>query len=296
MNQKNKIMEVYGLWFADLVTIVGSFILATYLRFGNFRDMGDKAIHFQVCLLFLLFCTIYTFFLDWNRNFLRRGVWKELRAILQYHVIMLLVVQTVMYFLQWAEPFSRFVMGLFMLINVLLTLAVHLAIKKMMRIHYHSDISQIKVLIITHQEMAPEVLARLKRDLDINYQFVGIVCPEFQEEAEREIEGIPLQPMTDRFLEDATRMALDEVFLYAPDLKQKEVQAILNSFDEMGVVCHYCLELPGIHSDRGKIDNFGGYSVATYTRFQSSYKRLLIKRVMDIAGGLAGMLSERIRL
>ena len=28
----------------------------------------------------------------------------------------------------------------------------------------------------------------------------------------------------------------------------------------------------------------------TYTRFQSSYKRLLIKRVMDIAGGLVGML------
>ena len=290
MNQKNKIMEVYGLWFADLVTIVGSFILATYLRFGNFRDMGDKAIHFQVCLLFLLFCTIYTFFLDWNRNFLRRSVWKELGAILQYHVIMLLIVQTVMYFLQWAEPFSRFVMGLFMLINVLFTLAVHLAIKKIMRIHYHSDISQIKVLIITHQEMASEILTRLRRNLDINYQLVGIVCPELHENTEKEIDGIPLLSMTDRFLEDATRMALDEVFLYAPDLKQKEVQAILNSFDEMGVVCHYCLELPGIHSDRGKIDSFGGYSVATYTRFQSSYKRLLIKRVMDIAGGLAGML------
>ena len=71
MNQKNKIMEIYGLWFADLVTIGISFILSTYLRFGNFRDMGDKAIHFQVCLLFLLFCTVYTFFLDWNRNFLK---------------------------------------------------------------------------------------------------------------------------------------------------------------------------------------------------------------------------------
>lgn len=69
MNQKNKIVEVYGLWFADLVAIGISFILATYIRFGNFRDMGDKEIHFQVCLVFLLFCTIYSFFIDWNRNF-----------------------------------------------------------------------------------------------------------------------------------------------------------------------------------------------------------------------------------
>lgn len=294
MNQKNKIVEVYGLWFADLITIVGSFILATYIRFGNFRDMGDKTIHFQVCLLFLLFCTIYTFFLDWNRNFLRRGVWKELRAVLQYHVIMLLVVQTFMYFLQWSEPFSRFVMLLFMLINGLVTLLVHLTVKKIMRIHYSSDLSRIKVLIITHQEMAAEVASRLKGNLDINYQFVGIACPEFQENEQKEIEGISLLQMTDHFLEAATRMALDEVFLYVPDLKQKQLQIILNGFDEMGVVCHYCLELPGIHSNRGRSDSFGSYSVVTYTRFQSSYKRLLIKRVMDIAGGLVGMLITAI--
>ena len=290
MRQKNKIVEVYGLWFADLVAIVGSFILATYLRFRNFKDMGDKAIHFQVCLLFLLFCTIYTFFLDWNRNFLRRSIWKELQAILQYHVIMLLVVQTVMYFLQWAEPFSRFVMGSFLVINVLLTLLIHLIIKKAMRIHYSSELSRIKVLIITRQEIAVEVVERLKSNLDINYQFVGIVCPEVQEKVQKEIEGISLFHMTDQFLEDATRMALDEVFLYVPDLKQKQIQMILNSFDAMGVVCHYCLELPGVDSDRGKMDSFGSYSVITYTRFQSSYKRLLIKRVMDIAGGLAGLL------
>lgn len=290
MNQKNKIMEIYGLWFADLVTIGVSFILATYLRFGNFRDMGDKTIHFQVCLLFLLFCTIYTFFLDWNRNFLKRSALKELQAVFQYHVIMLLVVQTVMYFLQWAEPFSRFVMGLFMVLNVTITLLVHLAIKQALRLHYSSDLSQIKVLVITQQEMAAQVISRLKENLDVNYQLVGVACPELAQAVPGEIGGVPLVPMTDQFMEDMTLMALDEVFIHAPDLKQKKVQAILGGFDEMGVDCHYCLELPGIYSDRGKVDSFGNYSVITYTRFQSSYKRLLIKRVMDIAGGLAGLL------
>lgn len=290
MNQKNKIMEIYGLWFADLVTIGISFILATYLRFGNFRDMGDKTIHFQVCLLFLLFCTVYTFFLDWNRNFLKRSALKELQAVLQYHVIMLLVVQTVMYFLQWAEPFSRFVMGLFMVLNVTITLLVHLAIKQALRLHYSSDLSQIKVLVITQQEMAAQVISRLKENLDVNYQLVGVACPELAQAVSGEIGGVPLISMTDQFMEDMTLMALDEVFIHAPDLKQKKIQAILGGFDEMGVDCHYCLELPGIYSDRGKVDSFGNYSVITYTRFQSSYKRLLIKRVMDIAGGLAGLL------
>ena len=290
MNQKNKIMEVYGLWLVDLLVIVGSFIIATYLRFGNFKDMGNKAIHFQVCLLFLLFCTVYTFFLDWNRNFLKRSILKELKAVIQYHIVMLLVVQTVMYFLQWAEPFSRFVMGVFIVLNVLLTLLAHLAIKQMLRLHYQSDLSQIKVLVITQQEMALQVVTRLKESLDVNYRLVGVACPEGSSGISGEIAGIPLVSVTDRFIEDMTLEALDEIFLYAPDLKQKQVQTILNGFDTMGVDCHYCLELPGGYSDRGKVDSFGSYSVVTYTRFQSSYKRLLIKRVMDIAGGLVGML------
>ncbi len=289
MNQKNKIVEVYGLWFADLVAIGVSFILATYIRFGNFRDMGDKGIHFQVCLVLLLFCTIYTFFIDWNRNFLKRSIKKELYEIAKYHVIMMLVVQMVMYFLKWADVFSRLVMIYFPIINIALTFLLHFMIKKAMQLHYRSELSRIKVLVITHREMADEVLERLQDTLEINYQIVGIACPGAGTGKDGEIDGIPVMIVGDNFMENVTLMALDEVFIYAPELKQKQIQRILNGFDVMGVDCHYCIELPGTQPGRSKIDSFGGYSVITYTRFQSSYKRLLIKRVMDIVGGLVGL-------
>ncbi len=290
MNQKNKVMEVYGLWFVDLIAIGISFILGTYIRFGNFKDMGDKGIHFQVCLLFMLFSTIYTFFIDWNRNFLKRSLWKEIYAILQYQVIMILIVQVIMYFLQWAEVFARLVMIYFVILNVLLTLLFHVLIKKAMKIHYNSEMSQIKVLVVTEKGMAAEVIKSLSESLEINYKVVGVACPEYMGESGEEIEGVSVVPMTERFMEEITQMALDEVFVYAPELRQKQIQELLNGFDEMGVDCHYCLELPGTHSDRSKIDSFGSYSVLTYTRFQSSYKRLLIKRVIDIVGGLVGLL------
>lgn len=290
MNQKNKIVEVYGLWFADLIAIVISFTLATYIRFGNFRDMGDKGIHFQVCLVFLLFCTIYTFFLDWNRNFLKRNKWKELRAVVQYNAIMILVTQTIMFFLKWADVFARLVIVYFVIINVIITLFLHLLIKKSIRMHYRSDLSKIKVLVITQNTMVSDVVFHLKKNLDINYQLIGVAVPEQTGNETQTIDGVPIFDMRENFMENATVMALDEVFVYAPELPQKQVQMILSGFDEMGVDCHYCLELPGMDANRSVVDDFGGYSVITYTRFQSSYKRLLIKRVMDIAGGLVGML------
>lgn len=274
MNQKKKIVEVYGLWFADLVAIGISFILATYIRFGNFKDMGDKEIHFQVCLVFLLFCTVYSFFIDWNRNFLKRSMLKEISAILQYNVIMILVTQTIMYFLKWADVFSRWVMIYFTVINVLLSFIFHMLIKKMMKIHYRSELSKIKVLVITQKNLAESVREKLGRNLDINYEIVQTVL---------------IEDMAEDFLQKTTFMALDEVFIYAPELSQKRVQQMIESFDEMGVICHYCLEIPGTYADRSEVRSFGHYTVATYTRFQSSYKRLLIKRVMDIVGGFVGM-------
>ena len=242
MNQKNKIIEVYGLWFADLVAIGISFALATYIRFGNFKDMGDKGIHFQVCLVFLLFCTIYSFFIDWNRNFLRRSILKEIYAVLQYNVLMLLVTQTIMYFLKWADVFSRGVMIYFAIINSVISLLLHLLIKNAMKLHYKSDQSKVKLLVITEKNMISKVEETLMTNLDISYQIVQTIAAE------------DMQP---DFLQKATLMALDEVFIYAPELPQKKVQEIINSFDEMGVNCHYCVELPGTHAERSKIDDFG---------------------------------------
>lgn len=288
MNQKNKVVEVYGLWFADLITIILSFILATYIRFGNFKDMGDREVHFLVCLAFMLVCTIYTFFIDWNRNFIKRSFKKEVYEIIKCNVILFLVVQVVMYFLKWADVFSRLVMLYFPVINVVLMVIVHMLIKKGMQVHYRSELSRIKVLVITQKQMAEEVVRQLNEKLEISYQIIGIACNDCKEG--EEIQGIPMMPIKEGFMENVTLMAMDEVFIYAPEITQKQLQVILKGFDEMGVNCHYCLELPSMHVERSKVEDFGGYSVLTYTRFQSSYKRLLIKRVMDIAGGLLGML------
>ena len=275
MNQKNKIATVYGLWFADLIAIGISFVLATYIRFGNFKDMEDKGIHFQVCLLLLLICTMYTFLLDWNRDFIKRKAGKELVAIIQYEIIMMLGVQPIMYFLKWSDKFSRWVMIIFPLVNLAVTFLIHILIKKAVRLHYQSESTRIKVLIITQKSLKEQVLEKLQKELDVSYQIVNTVC---------------LEEMRGDFLKEATLMALDEVFIYAPDMMQKQLQEIIEAFDEMGVNCHYCVELPGTDSNRTKIDTFGNYSVITYTRFRSSYKRLLIKRVMDIVGGLVGLL------
>ncbi|MCI7040950.1 MAG: sugar transferase [Lachnospiraceae bacterium] len=288
MNRKNKLIETYGLLLLDLTSIVISFLLSTFIRFGNFRDMGDKEIHFQVCLVFLLFSTIYSFFLDWNRGFFRRTIWKEMLAIGQYSILMLLIVEVIMYFLKWADVFSRLVMVYFIIINAVLTLVLHCFFKKFLWMNFSSDKSIIKVMIITRCDLIEETVLRLKKELGINYQIVAIGCIGERNESEG-YDKIPIVEQ-DKIIHTATTMALDEVFISTPGISGKEVDYLLQNFEEMGVDCHYNLELPGINGNRGRIENFGDYTVITYTRFQSGYKRMLLKRVIDIIGGLVGLI------
>lgn len=288
MSRKNKIIITYGLWLIDLIAILISFFAATYIRFGNFRDMGDKEIHFQVCLVFLLICTIYSFFLDWNRDFMKRRLGMEIRAIVQYMIILLLSAQVVLYFLKWADVFSRFVMAVFPVMNCLVTLIAHLLFKSVLRRSFSSDQSMIKVMVITEENQLAETVERLGKELDINYQIVALGCLGEALQT-TEYEGIPVVGEKE-IIEMAVTMALDEVFLSTPGVAQKRAEHFIRSFGEMGVDCHYNLEVSGMDKEKGRIESFGNYTVITYTRFQSSYKRMLIKRVIDILGGIVGLL------
>ena len=105
MERRNRIIAVYGVWLADLVCIVVAYLLANYIRFGNFVDMEDKSVHILVCILFVLFSTMYGFFLDWNRDFLTRGYLQELWEVLRFNVLMVLVVGFFLFMIQKAEVF-----------------------------------------------------------------------------------------------------------------------------------------------------------------------------------------------
>ncbi|MBP7347174.1 MAG: sugar transferase [Butyrivibrio sp.] len=288
MNQRNKIIEVYGLWALDLISIVISFVLATYIRFGNFKDMGDQNIHFLTCLLLLLFCTIYSFFFDWNRNFLKRGPFTELAAVVQYNMIMVIVVLVLLYMLSWASVFSRLVMGYFAIFNMILSYLLHLLVKKFFCLYFSSDQTTIKVLVLTQKDQLQPTIERLRSQLDITYRIVGACCID-EDMSGTQTDGVSVIAGKDNLLEVTTPMALDEVFINTPDMTQRVLEDIITGYDEMGVNCHYCLEMPSMQSS-SRVGTFGDYSVLTYTRFQSSYKKLVIKRLMDLAGGLIGLM------
>ena len=81
-----KLIESYLLLLTDLFSIALTYMAAILIRYRKFSRVMEPELHFVVCIGFLLFCTIYSFMFDWNREFIKRGVLVEFIAVTKFNV------------------------------------------------------------------------------------------------------------------------------------------------------------------------------------------------------------------
>lgn len=289
MNRKKKIIEGYCLLFTDLLSIIISYIIAILLRYQKFSRVMEPELHFMVCICFLLFCTIYSFMFDWNREFLTRGIFVEFIAVLKFHLFMILAVTSLLFVVQRGGDFSRLVMGYFVVFDMMIVWLVRLLMKKVLRTYFTSQSNIVKVMVIAKDAVLDDTVSRLKQYLDIDYEIVALACVD----ADRKgvvIDGIKVTADGADVLEVARQMPLDEVFINLPDENKEYVKHIIYDLESMGIACHYNVDIIDRPQKEFYVGNFAGYTVVTYSINHFDYRRMAIKRLMDIAGGMIGLL------
>lgn len=288
-SQKNHVARVYVLLAVDLLSIVIAYILAVILRFG----VGDlevrKVMHYMICFCFMLFCAVFGLFMDWNRDFSKRGYLVELSMVIRNNVIMFVAVGCFLFLIKQAEFFSRLLFGYFAIFNVLLTYILHVIVKKLMRKYLHSENGRVRVMLVLEQEKLLETVAEIRENLQINYDISAIAVLDM-EKVEGECEGIPIVANKDNLMEEAKQLPLDEVFIKVEKESTAALRDIIRSFESMGILCHYSIDIIEWHSKESSVGKFGGHTVVTYSLYSVDYRRILIKRLIDIVGGIIGLL------
>ena len=294
MSNKYRTLQTYVLWGIDMACIIVSYMFFSWLRFKDNNDWGDKTLHYMVCVLFLLFCTGYTFLADWNRDFIVRGYIIEFLNVVRFVAFMMLASIAVVYFLDWARILSRFVVLNFIWADILLTLIVRVIFKNFFRGYISSDMNVQRVVVVAEKELMESTVKKLiKNSKGIGYKIVRAYCVDDENTASSEpwyIDGVHvhhgIQNLTERLITDP----FDEVFINTPNIPQRKMEDIIMGFEEMGVTTHYNLELPDVGKAVTEVGDFLDYTVISYSMFRSSYKRLFIKRIIDILGGLVGLI------
>lgn len=295
INRKSKLIEVYCLLLIDLFCIVGTYMLSLLLRFGTFRNVlldtleYGLQLHYNVCVYFMLFCVLYTIMMDWNRHFFSRGSYVEAIAIIKYEITMVAFVAFVLYLTQNAQKLSRLFFAYFAVLNFILTYGAHILFKIFMTHYYKKSNSSDKVMVITDSEYAKDVIKKLNKDKGWNYQITSVAILDKDMEGEQ-IEGIPVVANRQNLFEVARMAPLDEVFMFLPNTSTRQVKELIRNFELMGVTSHYSVDALDLNMKGRTVGNFAGYAVVTFSLQYVDYRRVIIKRTMDICGGLVGSL------
>lgn len=289
MSQKNHVARVYVLLAVDLLSIVLSYVAAVAIRF-DLQDLSNRReMHYTICLCFLLFCAVFGIFTDWNRDFSKRGYLVELAMVLRNNIIMFGAVGCFLFLIKQAEFFSRLLYGYFFLLNIALTYVLHVIIKKIMRNYLGSGNNRAQVLLVLEQDKLQQTVKEIRENLQIGYDISAIAVLDADEVAGT-CEGIPIVANRDNLMEVARQLPLDEVFIKVEKAATAELRDMIQDFESMGVLCHYSIDIIAWHNKESSIGKFGNYTVVTYSLYSFDYSRRMLKRLMDIAGGLVGLL------
>ena len=282
-NKKYQIIESYGLFLLDVICITVSYGLAYMIRFhGTESPLGNREIA-QIYLPFLLICMLNNFFTNEYKHFFQRGYYYELLRVVRYNVILFLATGAYIY------AFRLELLGYFVVINTVITYIVRIAFKSYMRRYYSKSRSSDKVMIVTSGKDAEHVMKQIETDAAWSYEISAIALID-EDRVGENIHGVQVVAKEEDVIDVARQSAVDVVLLYCPHMNNQELELMVQSFLAMGIVCHNCVEQFGFEIPCSSVGKFAGMPVMTYVMTEMDYRRMMIKRLMDIVGASVGVL------
>lgn len=291
ISQKQRLIQNYTLMGVECFCIILSFTLAIFTR-GIQESWFTFSRSYMMTIAYILFFHLLSYYLfDWNTNIFKRGYYIEFIAVFKYNVVLILILSFFLFVTKIADDFSRLVFVLFFIYNTLLTYIGHLLMKQYFTRIYRKSSGSNKLFLITTSEYAESVLGKLSAASEWSFEIAGIALLDKKgQDLPEAIREIPIAAGGDDLYEQLKVQVVDEVFIHLPDYPRAQIEDMIIKFESMGITVHVNIDYFNNVIAHKTTDSFAGFTVLSYEAATFDYRRLLIKRIMDIAGALVGLI------
>ncbi|MDD6072302.1 MAG: sugar transferase [Clostridiales bacterium] len=289
--QKQRMVQNYCLIVLECFCIIVSYIAAMYTRglsdtFHNTETSQDMYLSIIIYLIF--FHVLAYFLLDWNVAIFKRGYFVELIAVVKYNLFLMVITGLFLFLTQLAKDFSRIVFVSFFIYNILFTYAGHLILKHFLIKYYRKSSGSNKTLIITTSDLIGQTLKQMNSATEWGHEVSSIILMDEDHTGEN-YDGIPVVANRVNLYEVAPSLMMDEVFINLPEYSNKQLEKIINQFEYSGITVNVNVDFFDILTAHKTTENFAGFTVLSYAANVFDYRRMMVKRIIDIIGALVGL-------
>lgn len=282
----------------DMICIEVAFFGAFFIRHIN-EVVTNPQLYMRLGLLLIVFDLITILINDSYSGIIQRIKWPELVAVVKHVTIVEAMLLLFEYIAKETEALSRTVFLLSWGVAIVLCWCSRLVWKKILRTYLLKRENQSNMLVIStadHYETCIEKLReKIYRGFEISAVSIMDITEKNKEELTSQIQKLSLgKDITfikgkNELIEYIRQDIVDEVYIDTFKSK-KELEKLVRMFLDMGITVHIGMGFLPDDLPNRFMEKIGECNSITTTIKTASAIELTLKRAMDIAGGLVGII------
>lgn len=292
MYQSRQKIQDLVLLLSDMACFVASYFLGGYLWLVGYRKVSVvnmKAELLDSIGIVLVIYMLVMLFSDIEKNFIRRSLYQDCWAAVKSSVVLIFVTAFTIFLQHNNADASRGVYFCIAGINFVLFFIVHILIKYYLLKVYRNKRATNQVFLVTTADRVADILAEADNSKDWAHRLASIAIID-DNQVGKWYDGVPVVATYDNMFQYAKEQIVDEVFINVPYDTGSSLTKVVNTFEDMGATVHVSIEILNKFDEYHKSFNMmGNIPVVTFSNQHYDWKMLLIKRLMDIVGGLVGL-------
>lgn len=289
----------------DIFCIIVTFYIGYIFRHGIGSDFTTYYWRL-LCILVVLDISV-SLIRSSHKSIVRRSYLREMLDTVIHCVTVDGLALFFLFLVQETGIYSRESLLIYFVLHNIATYVARCLHKHALRKKMTSNPDVEQMLILTNREGAEQCVRELSQDEYRNYQVVGVVLMDdiYEEEntpqeselnpavkeaaATEEIAGVPVVSNYNGVRDYLMEHVVDSVFLNL-QLDSKKSRRLNNELIRAGVTVHINLVRVPDDIPNRTVERLGNYTVLTTGLRLASARQIMMKRLLDIAGGLVGSL------
>ena len=194
----------------------------------------------------------------------------------------------VLFFRQMGQPYSRLSVLYYAVLGTVMIFISRIAWKKLVRMRLRRGENVRKVLVVSDSASAEETIRRIRKNISPDISLIGLVLLDDPRDSGEEIGGLKIFCRPNQIIDKLQGAWVDEVMI-CPSGENRVPEELLGKLAEMGVTTHLRIGIDNERSTMQAIERVAGITVLTESIRIASPGQILVKRALDILGGLVGL-------
>ena len=271
----------------DEVCLQAAFIIAYLIRQHTLFPYSNS-LYQAIGILLFVYDLLVAVMMNSMHNVLKRGCYKEFTQTVKHCLMVFFLTILWMFTLRNSDTYSRTVVFLTLLFHIAIGYGVRILWKLFLHRFGAADSGKQAMLAVLDPEYADKMIERLTSNPVDGYHLAGLVLTD-NPEGKTEVGGVPVVCAFDEAAKYICREWIDSVFISSRG-SRPEVRQFMERCVEMSVVIHYHVPSLGQDGTKQFVEKIGGSTVLTSSSNFATPLQLIIKRIIDILGGLVGSL------